>query len=144
MKKLYLDLDGVILTKNGEESKHLKDFLGQIINEFDCYWLTTHCKGDNSPVLEYLKDKVSKESLEYLKTLKPTNWDTLKTEAIDFQKDFIWMDDYIMESEKEILKKNNALNKFIKIDLKNDPDQLKEEYKKVTRKLNFRYNIIVL
>lgn len=133
MKNLYLDLDGVILTKEGEETKHLKEFLQVVTNEFDCYWLTTHCKGDNLPVLEYLRDKVSEECLEYLKVLKPTNWNTLKTEAIDFQKDFIWMDDYIMESEKEILKKNNSLDKFIKVDLKNNPDQLKEEYKKLLK-----------
>lgn len=131
MKNLYLDLDGVILTKDGEEARHLKEFLEIVTSEFDCYWLTTHCKGDSLPVLEYLQDKVSKECLEYLKILKPTNWNTLKTEAIDFQKDFIWMDDYIMESEKQILNKNNSLDKFIKIDFKNNPDQLKEEYEKL-------------
>lgn len=133
MKNLYLDLDGVILTKDGKETKHLKEFLEVATNEFDCYWITTHCKGDSLAVLNYLNDKISKESLEYLKILKPTNWNTLKTEAIDFQKDFIWMDDYIMESEKEILKKNNSLDSFIKIDLKNNPNQLKEEYKKLLK-----------
>jgi len=133
MKNLYLDLDGVILTKNGEEAKYLKEFLEAVTNEFNCYWLTTHCKGNSLPILDYLKDKISKESLEYLKTLKPTNWQTLKTEGIDFNEDFMWMDDYIMEAEKKVLKENNSLDKFIKINLKNNPNQLKEEYEKLLK-----------
>ena len=56
----------------------------------------------------------------------PTDWNALKTEAIDFTKDFRWFDDYIFEAEKEVLRKHGYENKFIQVDLINTPDQLKD------------------
>ena len=129
MKNLYLDIDGVILIKVDDEVKeadNLLEFLKYATEKFDCYWLTTHCKGDSTTAIEYLKNKVSAEAHGYLTKLKPTNWRTLKTEAIDFNKDFIWIDNYIMDAEKEVLKKNNCLDKYIKIDIVFNPAQLKE------------------
>ncbi|HOO47784.1 MAG TPA: hypothetical protein PLV35_00005 [Candidatus Paceibacterota bacterium] len=38
--------------------------------------------------------------------------------------DFRWFDDYVMESEKKVLKENNCEEKQILIDLKNNPKQL--------------------
>ncbi|MBU0458469.1 hypothetical protein KKF03_03390, partial [Patescibacteria group bacterium] len=55
---------------------------------------------------------------------KPTTWNTWKTEAIDFSQDFLWFDDYIFAEEKEVLKENNALDKWIEVDLAKDPDIL--------------------
>jgi len=52
--------------------------------------------------------------------------ETLKTEAIDFSKDFRWLDDYVMPAERNVLIKNNAQNKLILIDLKNNPEILKK------------------
>ena len=48
----------------------------------------------------------------------------LKTEGIDFSKDFRWFDDYAMEVEKEILKSKNCFNNFIQVDLQINPNQL--------------------
>lgn len=121
---LYLDIDGVILTKDGKEADHLLEFLNFATKKFDCYWLTTHCKGDVAPALEHVKGKVSEESFELLKKLKPTNWQTLKTEAIDFSEDFVWLDDYIMSSEKKVLLEENALFRFHEINLGENPEQL--------------------
>ncbi|MDO9231440.1 MAG: hypothetical protein Q7U36_03130 [bacterium] len=123
---LYLDIDGVILTKEGQEAKHLFEFLDFATEKFDCYWLTTHCKGDGETALEYLEKKISTKSFDLLKKIEPTNWDLWKTEVINFDEDFLWLDDYIFDGEMEILKKNNASQKLIKIDLKNNPDQLLE------------------
>ena len=52
--------------------------------------------------------------------------ETLKTEAIDFSKDFRWLDDYVMPAERNVLIKNNALNKLILIDFKNNPEIFKK------------------
>jgi len=126
-KAIYLDIDGVIITKHGgKEAKHLFEFLNSALGNCDCYWLTTHCKGDIATALDYVKDKVSEKSFELLKKFKPTNWNTWKTEAIDFKRDFIWLDDYIFDTEREILRENNALQNFIQIDLETKPDQLLE------------------
>ena len=45
--KLYIDIDGVLL-KNREDKavEGISSFIRFIVSNFDCYWLTTHCKGD--------------------------------------------------------------------------------------------------
>lgn len=110
---IYLDIDGVLL-KDGKPILDIENFIIPLVENNDCYWLTTHCKGDTKHTLEYLSDKLPAELMSYVKKIKPTNWQTLKTEAIDFTKDFRWYDDYIMEAEKDVLAKNNCANKFIK------------------------------
>ena len=46
---LYLDIDGTLITKQGcKEADHLFEFLSFAIDKCDCYWLTSHCKGDVS------------------------------------------------------------------------------------------------
>lgn len=132
MKNLYLDIDGTIMTKQGcIEANHLFDFLSYAVRNYDCYWLTSHCKGDASTALHYIENKVSKESFELLKRFKPTSFDLWKTEGIDWSKDFIWLDDYAFDSEKAILEKNNVLDKLILIDLKSNPNQLLDIIEKI-------------
>lgn len=124
MKKLYLDVDGVVLTKQGEPASHLLVFLKYATESFDCYWLTTHCHGDTQTVIDNLSGVVPDEAIPYLKKLKPTVWSLWKTEAIDFSQDFVWLDDYAFDGEKQILKEHHASEKLILIDLKSNPDQL--------------------
>jgi len=109
---IYLDIDGVLL-KDGQPINDIENFIIPLVENNDCYWLTTHCKGDTKHTLEYLNDKLPAEIMTYIKRIKPTNWQTLKTEAIDFTKDFRWYDDYIMEAERDVLIKNNCSDKFI-------------------------------
>jgi len=49
-----------------------------------------------------------------------------KTEAIDFSQPFIWFDDQVFEFEKEQLRKNNSLNSWINVDLRENPNHLKD------------------
>ncbi len=37
MKNLYLDIDGVLLTKQGASAPHIVEFLKFATNNFDCY-----------------------------------------------------------------------------------------------------------
>ncbi len=118
---IYLDIDGVLLTKNGRPAPGLKEFLEQIVGRHSCYWLTTHCRGGADRSLEIFENKVSSIVLELIKHIRPTNWKTLKTEAIDFSQDFRWFDDYVMKVELEVLKEKGVLDKLILVDLsKND------------------------
>ena len=125
MKKLYLDIDGVILNKDLSPAKHLKEFLQNILSKYDVYFLTTHCKGDAQYTRDYLSRFLDQEIIELLKNVKPTTFDRLKTEAIDFSADFIWLDDYLFDSEIKELNERGTNSSWIKVDLKNDPNFLK-------------------
>ena len=95
MKRLYLDIDGVLLTtKQTRPASNVQEFINFVTSNFDCYWLTTHCKGNNQTVLKYLSEYFNKETLKKFETIKATNWTTLKTEAIDFNSDFFWLEDF--------------------------------------------------
>jgi len=125
--KIYLDIDGVLLTKTGEPATGLLDFLKRV-TKHDCYWLTTHCKDDSADyALAHLSQKLPKETFEYIHKIKPNKWGTLKTEGIDFTSDFLWFDDTLFQSEKAVLRQNKALNSFRLIDLRKYPDQLLKE-----------------
>lgn len=43
-------------------------------------------------------------------------WNTLKTEAIDFDSPFIWIDDAPLEYEIEILKKKGCMQNWLHVD----------------------------
>ena len=123
--KLYLDIDGVLLTtKNTQPAEYANEFINYITEHFDCYWLTTHCKGDTANALQYLSKYFLSAIIDKIRCIKPTNWDTLKTEAINMSEQFVWLDDRPFLAEIEILKIHNCENKLIIVDL-NNPNELK-------------------
>ena len=128
MYKLYLDIDGVLLTtKNTKAADGAIELVDFALSNFECYWLTTHCKdGNSSQVLKLLAQYFSDDVVEKLKKVKPTKWDTLKTEGIDFESDFFWLDDYVFEAEKKVLKKNCRLDNLILVDLNNKDELVKK------------------
>ena len=124
MKKLYLDVDGVFLTKkNTQAAENVDKLLNYILPRFDCYWLTTHCHGgDSSVLLDMLSTYFPQETLCKLRKIKPSTWDTLKTEAIDFESDFYWIDDYVFQAEKRVLKQHNCLDRLVLVDLSREKE----------------------
>ena len=112
-----------------------------IISEFDCYWLTSHCKEENSTyLLQYISSYYYDDTIEKLKKIKPTSWLTAKTEAIDFDSDFYWLDDYVFEFEKKVLKEYHKFKRWIKVNLsqENELKRIKElllEKQSLNRKL---------
>lgn len=124
MKKIYLDIDGVLLTKQGSPATHIVEFLEFATSHFECYWLTTHCDGDATTAFLYLVGKIPAEAVPFLEKIKPTKWKLWKPEGIDFSQDFIWLDDCAFEGDKNILANHQALEKLITIDLTTRPDQL--------------------
>ncbi|MBO2007643.1 hypothetical protein [Hymenobacter negativus] len=125
MAKLYLDIDGVLLTaKHTQAAPGVDAFVAFVTQHFDCYWLTTHCKGDSHTAIRYLTQFLLPSTLEQLKVaVHPTNWDALKTEAIDFESDFYWIDDSPFQAEKACLKSNQVTDRLIVVDL-NCPNEL--------------------
>jgi hypothetical protein len=123
---IYLDIDGVLLTKSGDQANFVKDFLKQIVKNNKVFWLTTHCNGDSIFTVRFLERFFDEETIEIMKNILPTSWNTLKTEAIDFSQPFLWFDDYLLNVEKEILKQHNCFNSWVEINLVKDPNQLLE------------------
>ena len=122
---LYLDIDGVLLNHDSDtRANYSIELIDYITNEFDCYWLTTHCKGDITPAIDYLSDYFPAETVEKLKTIKPTYWEDLKTDGIDFDKNFIWLDDYPFQAELSVLEHFGASDSIYKVDLRNENELL--------------------
>lgn len=129
---VYLDIDGVLLKKDNTPAEGVIEFLKNVTENHDCYWLTTHGRdGSLEHLMQYLKPKLPEACWAYLELIKPTVWDVLKTEGIDFSKEFVWFDDNLMESEKKVLKEKDSLNSFRLVELNIYPNQLTKEYIKV-------------
>ena len=122
MKKLYIDIDGVLLTiKNTQRPQYAVEFVDFITSTFDCYWLTSHCKeGKTTHLLQYLSPYYDNSTIEKLKQIKPTSWGNAKIEAIDVHSDFYWLDDYVFQFEKEILEEFSVIDRLINVNLLNE------------------------
>lgn len=120
--RAYLDIDGVLL-RNGKNGPELIPRFGRVISflkaNYDCYWLTTHVRHDSGSagavkkLLPYLKKARIDPAL--LDGIKPTVWQTLKTEAIDVSAPFIWLDDDPLPSERRTLEKAGCAESLVDI-----------------------------
>ena len=126
--KIYLDIDDTLINtdmNNMRPANHLKIFLEQMIKDHDVYWLTTHCDGDATTAVSYMSKFVSPEIIDLITKIKPTKWKVLKTEAINMNEDFLWFDDAPTWGDIDALKKHNKLESFVRVNLDEDPDILK-------------------
>lgn len=123
---IYLDIDGVLLTKDLKPAKFAAEFLKYVLSNYpdSSYWLTTHCQGDAGVPIEHIKHLFDSDTVELMKNIKPTTWDMAKTRGIDFTKPFLWFDDGLFYEEEQTLIANGVLENLIAVDLKKDPDQL--------------------
>jgi hypothetical protein len=117
--KIHLDIDGVFLdTKEYKQMPHLKEFLNKVfdVSNGEVYWLSTHTKhGENDIALYYLED-IDKDIQEMIKDIKNTKWDTLKTEGIDLNSEFIWFDDNVFNAEYRVLEDINKEHCLVKVE----------------------------
>ncbi len=130
---IYIDIDGVLLANENSAAPYADEFLQQVMKKFPetTHWLTTHCwKGENR-CIEVLSPHLKHETIEMLYKIKPTDWNEWKTDAIDFSKPFLWFDDDLFPDERVTLEKYDALQNYVKVDLFNNPEHLKELLKLV-------------
>ncbi len=123
---IYLDIDGVIMANDKRVSMYSHEFVDHLVNKYPVYWLTTHCKGDASYTINHLKMFFNSETIKLFEKIKPTNWDILKTDAIDFSQPFLWFDDDLFTEEKQILRQHGCFDSWVQIDLGKDENQLKK------------------
>ncbi|OON71074.1 hypothetical protein [Hymenobacter sp. CRA2] len=110
-------------------------FIRFVTAQFECYWLTTHCRGEAATAVRYLAGYYDADTIELLQSVKPTTWDTLKTEALDFTTDFFWLEDAPFESEKRVLERYGRLHRLILVELDrlNELPQLQQLLARVGR-----------
>ncbi len=127
---IYLDIDGTLihedLNKFRQPAEGLMVFL-QAIRSYNLYWLTTHCMdGNRTHAQAFLKSVTPEELHTRIDLIKPTTWHTLKTEAIDFTKPFMWLDNDVLKEERTVLREKAIHDKqwLIEVDLVDNPARL--------------------
>ncbi len=131
--KIYLDIDGVLIdTKEYKPMPYLKEFLTTVFNisNGEVYWLSTHTHdGDNTIPLNYFKPIVDRDVYLMLEKIKPSKWNSLKTEGIDLESDFLWFDDVIFQAEYKILENIGKEHCLIKVE--NNLNEITEYLKEI-------------
>lgn len=125
---IYLDIDGVLLANETTTAAYADEFLQAILDKYPTttYWLTTHnWKGENR-AQAVLAPHLKPETAKLLEQIKPSEWDELKTDAVDFEEPFLWFDDDLWPEELKVLEENNATGRFVMVDLTKDPEILKK------------------
>jgi|SRR3989344_560187 len=125
--KLFFDIDEVLVGRGRRPALYVTEFLKAATEKHDCYWATTHCKGeDTDDAMRYIKEILTAEAALYCEKIKPTNWSHNKTEMFDFNSDFLWFEDKPFEFEKEVLLKHGKSDSLVLVDLINNPEHLRE------------------
>lgn len=123
---LYLDIDRVLLGKDTSDKVVLIPNIHEIIDfvsaHFDCFWLTTHGRGPEGlqSIKRYLRPYFGGAYPAPLEGFHCPLWKTWKTEAIDFSRRFIIIDDHLMNYERQVLEKNGCLRSWLQVDTYQD------------------------
>jgi len=117
---LYLDIDGVILGRNefGREAiiLNIQEILEYCTGNYRCFWLTTQGRRRGDDVLQYLAPHCPPAVVPLLRRFEVAPWDALKTEAIDFSRPFIWIDDRPLRAEIQVLGDHQSLVGWLQVD----------------------------
>ena len=95
------------------------EFLCLTLDRYDCYWLTTHCRGSAAPALEYLSRYGDTEFLDLANQIKPTHFVTFKVEALFG--DFFWVDDQPTAYEQRFLQDRGWFDRWLQVDTRKNP-----------------------
>lgn len=118
--KLYLDIDGVLLTKGGALADGAEAFLRWAIAAHDPFWISTRTRdGAQRGALRAFHGLLAPE---LVRAIRPARWRTLKTEALPVRADgWAWIDDEILHAERAVLADNGALGRFVRVNVDCDP-----------------------
>jgi hypothetical protein len=127
--KIYLDIDDTLIHTdlfNVRPANYVKEFLTNVVNNHDTYWLTTHCNGDSTVPVLYLSKIFPEELMSLIMRIKPTRWEMRKIDAINLDEKFLWLDDVLMDSEEKLLREKGKLASHVMVNLDENPDFLKD------------------
>lgn len=135
---LFTDIDGVLLGKCPDTDRvklanYAKEYLRFCIQHFECYWLTTHCRGSIGTVIDHLQPFADGELLSLVKEIKPTNFRTFKTEALFG--DYIWVDDQPTAYEFMQLEEREQLHCWYQVNTRKDINELSSLIESLQKKL---------
>jgi hypothetical protein len=125
MRRIYLDVDGVLLGDSGGNAvlaRHASAFIEYILDRFDVYWLTTHCQGDADAVLTYLTPYTPPDLIRKLEAVRPTRFQVMKTEAL--AGDFYWLEDSPLAIEVSDLQRRGLGDRWIEVNTRLRRDDL--------------------
>lgn len=116
-----------MLANENNAANYVDEFLQAVLAAYpdSTYWLTTHNWRGENRTKEVLAPHLKPEIVPLLDRIKPSVWNEMKTDGINFSEKFIWLDDDLWQDELKALERHNATDNFILIDLKKNPDQLK-------------------
>lgn len=124
---VYFDVDQVLIANERNASNYAPELIKYVVERYDTVWLTTHCMDGNANTpIEHIGHLFDAETVAYMRRIRGARWTLLKTEAIDFSKPFIWLDDDCMEEEREILMQHNCLANWVEINLFENENELKD------------------
>ena len=129
---IYLDIDGTLiyedLERRNQPAEGLEEFL-IALRPHTVYWLTTHCMdGDPQYARALMKRTVSENLHADIDRIQPTTWQQRKTEAIDFTKDFLWLDNDVYPEDREDLRAKALKDGqwLAEVDLVANPNRLRD------------------
>jgi hypothetical protein len=120
---LYLDIDGVLLTKRGALAEGAGTFLRWAVERHEPAWISTRTRdGSIRGALRAFHGLLEPSLIEAVQVAR---WHTLKTEALPLAaRDWLWIDDEILQTERAALADAGALDRFIRIDVNRNPHAL--------------------
>lgn len=125
---IYLDIDGVLLVDRATLAQHADEFLQAVLNKYpnSTYWLTTHAWNGENVISHSLAPYLAADTQALLGRIKVADWGDDKTDGIDFGQPFLWFDDDLFDGERKALEEHDALDSQVRVDLADNPAQLKE------------------
>lgn len=121
---IYLNVDGVLIDDNSRPTNYSREFIKYIVPNFNTYWLSRRDKNNGFSIIKDLSRIFEPNTMQLINRVRPTRWSFAKTQAINFDRPFLWFDDELIVHERLELIKNNALNNWINVDLARDENCL--------------------
>lgn len=133
MMNIYLDIDGVLLADKATPAQYADEFLQAVLTKYpdSTYWLTTHVWNGENVISHSLVPYLRADTQALLSRVKIVEWGDDKTDGIDFSQPFLWFDDDLFDGERKVLEQHNVLGCQVRVDLANNPAQLKEIIKRL-------------
>ena len=112
-KTLYIDCDGVIIPSN----EYTTELIDICVENFNCIWISDREIEITDGELDYIEDFkmfLSAGDIEKLYQIDPNpKKNRLKSERLDLNLDFYWLDDAPVHEDLVFLEKNQLLNRLI-------------------------------